>query len=144
MRKGGKIMDILKKSLMPIAEKSWNEIVRQSEQHLKTMLTARKFVDVSEPKGWEFSAVPLGRLEFPSKKSNKGIKYGTRQVLPLVEIRVPFRLNIWDLDNITRGAEGMELINLEKAALEIATFEDHAIYHGLTEAGIKGLQEISS
>ncbi|RQV98124.1 MAG: bacteriocin, partial [Calditrichaeota bacterium] len=76
-------MDILKKDIMPITDSAWEELVEQAEITLKSTLTARKFVDVDGPKGWEFSAVPLGRLEFPKGEKNKN--YGIRQVMPLVE-----------------------------------------------------------
>ncbi len=136
-------MDFLKKSLMPITDKAWEELVKQSDLILKSQLTARRFADVEGPHGWEFSAIPLGRLDMPEKKSEKGVNYGIRKVQPLVEVRVPFSFDIWELDNIARGAEDADLEPLETAARQVAAFEDRAVYYGLEKAGITGLKSIS-
>src|SRR5699024_3682715 len=50
-------------------------------------------------------------------------------------------LDIWELDNASRGAEDIDLANLEKAARQIASFEEQAIYYGLDKAGIEGISQ---
>lgn len=136
-------MNILKKSLAPITDKAWGEITEQLEEILKTYLTGRKFVDIDGPNGLEFGSVSTGRLVTPDDQTNNGVNYGIREVLPLVEIRKPFELDLWELDNIERGAKDADLEPLEKAAKEVALFEEKAIYEGFEPASIKGLKTSS-
>ena len=132
-------MDILRKSLAPITDKAWEEINETALEVLTSVLSARKFVDVEGPKGWDYAALSTGRIDVP--KGQKGpVEYGVNQVLPLLEVRIPFELNIWELDNVARGAEDIDLDALEDAAREIAKFEENAIYEGFKAANIKGLK----
>ncbi|MFW6005898.1 MAG: family 1 encapsulin nanocompartment shell protein [Candidatus Bipolaricaulota bacterium] len=132
------MMDFLKRSLAPITDEGWEEIDEQAREVLANKLTGRKVVDVLEPKGWDYSGIPLGRLDI-KEDSPERVRYGIRKVLPLVETRISFELNIWELDNLSRGAEDVELSPLEDAAAEAAQFEEEVIYNGLAEAGIDGL-----
>ncbi|MBS3740346.1 bacteriocin family protein [Candidatus Bipolaricaulota bacterium] len=131
-------MDILKRSIAPITDEGWEEIDDQAKEILENQLTGRKFVDVMDPEGWDKSAISKGRLSIV-EDSPDTVRYGIREVLPLVETRVSFELNIWELDNLTRGAEDVDLEPLEEAAADAAQFEEKVIYHGLSEAGIEGL-----
>jgi uncharacterized linocin/CFP29 family protein len=63
--------------------------------------------------------------------------------MPLVEVRMPFELDIWELDNVARGNENIDLGNLVEAAKKIARFEEDAIYKGFKPAHIDGLMNIS-
>ncbi len=136
-------MDILKRSLAPISDEAWKEIETQAKQVFHTFLSARKFVDVDGPKGWDYAAVPSGRLEIPEDQKGN-VKYGIRQVYPLIETRASFKLNIWELDNITRGTKDIDLKPMEQAAQSIAKFEENTIYYGLASPKIKGLKESSN
>ncbi|MBD3288726.1 bacteriocin [candidate division KSB1 bacterium] len=136
-------MDILKRSLAPVTEKAWEEIDEQARQVLTGMLSARKFVDVEGPKGWNYAAVPLGRLDVSEDSSEKGVDYGVNKVLPLVETRAFFEIDLWELDNIERGALDIDLSDLEAAAKKMAAFEENAIYNGFQQGHIKGLKEAS-
>lgn len=135
-------MDILRKSLAPISAAAWEEINDTAINILKSVLSARKFVDVEGPKGLDYSAVPTGRLNIPAGQKGK-VKFGINQVLPLVEARIPFELDIWELDNIARGARDLDLSALEDAAREMAKFEESVIYDGMKTANIKGLKNSS-
>ncbi len=135
-------MDILRKSLAPVTKEAWDIIDEQAKNVFNSILSARRFVDVEGPKGWRFEAVTMGRLDVP--KNQKGnIKYGINKVLPLIETRAPFRLDIWELDNAARGAEDINLDSMEEAAKNIGAFEEKVIYSGFSEANIKGLIEIN-
>ncbi|MFO8128602.1 MAG: family 1 encapsulin nanocompartment shell protein [Bacteroidales bacterium] len=131
-------MDIFKKSLAPITEKGWEEINEEAKRAFKSLLTARKFVTIDGPHGFEASSVSTGKLDIPENQEGE-VKYGIRQVLPLIEPRIPFKLNIWELDNLERGAEDVDLDPVAEAACKISEFEERAIYHGLKSAGIEGL-----
>ncbi len=132
-------MNILKKSLAPITDKAWDEIIERTKKVLKTRLTARNFVDIEGPNGLEQGGVSTGHLITNNSQSEEGVNYGIREVLPFVEVRKPFELNIWELDNIDRGAKDADLSPLENAAREIALFEEKAIYDGFQPAKIVGL-----
>ncbi|MFO8021471.1 MAG: family 1 encapsulin nanocompartment shell protein [Perlabentimonas sp.] len=136
-------MDILRKSLAPISDKAWEEINDEAKDTLKTALSARKFIDIEGPKGFDFAAVPNGRLDVPKNQGKNSVHYGIHSVMPLVEARIPFELNIWELDNISRGNEDVDLDNLVEAAKKIAQFEDEAIFKGFKPAHIDGLLNIS-
>ncbi|MCD8556671.1 MAG: bacteriocin family protein [Bacteroides graminisolvens] len=132
-------MNILKKSLAPVTDKGWNEITERIKDILDTHLTARKFVDIDGPNGLEFGGVSTGRLIIPENQPDGGVNYGIREMLPLVEVRKPFELDMWELDNVERGAKDIDLSALDKAAKEFALFEETAIYEGFEPAKIKGL-----
>ncbi|MGE4266850.1 MAG: family 1 encapsulin nanocompartment shell protein [Deferribacterales bacterium] len=135
-------MNFLRKEFAPISEEAWKEINRQAKDTLMANLSSRKFVDVDGPKGLDFSAVSLGRLFLP--KAQKGaVKYGISTILPLIEIRTPFSLGLWELDNIERGAKDINLDPLTEAAKQTATFEETAVYHGFKEGGISGINQLN-
>lgn len=136
-------MDILKQSLAPLTKEAWEVIGSRAKRIFSSQLTARQFVDLEGPKGWNYGAVPLGRLQIPKDSKSGEVTYGIHQVLPLTEIRVPFTLNIWELDNITRGATDTDLSSLEDAARRAAEFEEKAIYYGFKQGQISGLKERS-
>lgn len=131
-------MDILRKSLAPISDAAWEEINDTAKEVLNSVLSARKFVDLQGPKGWNYPALSTGRIHVPKDQKAK-VKYGVHQVLPMVEARIPFELDIWELDNVARGAEDIDLDALEDAAREIAKFEENAIFKGFKAGNISGL-----
>ncbi|WP_321289987.1 family 1 encapsulin nanocompartment shell protein [uncultured Sunxiuqinia sp.] len=133
-------MNILKKSIAPITDKAWEEISDRTNEILKTYLTGRKFIDIDGPNGLEMGGVSTGRLVTPEKQTSEGINYGIREVLPFVENRKPFELDVWELDNIERGAKDVDLSPLEDAVKEVAFFEEKVIYKGFSPIKIKGLE----
>lgn len=132
-------MDILRKSLAPISKEAWELINEEAKDTLVSSLSVRKFVEVAGPKGLNHAAVALGELEVPKNQEKNKVKYGIHKVQPLVEIRIPFELDIWELDNLARGKEAINLDPLTDAAKEIAKFEENAVYKGFKEANINGL-----
>ena len=133
-------MDILKRELAPIPMEAWAEIDEQATRSLTAMLSGRKVLDVTGPMGTDFPGVPEGRLNYPKKQPKSGLKYGIRKVHHIVEVRVPFELDIAEMDNVVRGARDVDLADLENAARTTALFEEQVIYHGLPEANISGLK----
>jgi uncharacterized linocin/CFP29 family protein len=134
-------MDILKQSLAPVSSEAWEEIKSESKRFLTSHLSARKFVRVTGPKGWDYAASPGGRVIIPGNQDKEGVVYGINKVQPLIEPRISFSLNLWELDNLTRGARDIDLGPLEKAAISIAEFEEKTIYYGLSNASITGLKD---
>jgi len=135
--------DILRRQLAPVTDEAWAEIDDQATTILKGNLSARAIVDMDGPSGLTMGAVNLGGVA-PGKASPvKGVDWGTRQVLPLIETRVPFSLDLSDLDSVSRGGKTPELGPVVDAARKAALFEETAIYKGFSAAGITGILEAS-
>lgn len=137
------MVDILKRALAPITSEAWAEIDRVAKRTLEPYLSVRRVVDFSGPHGWTMAALNLGRLEVPENHTVGGVTWGTRMVLPLVEVRIPFSLEIFELDNVSRGAQDANLQPLEYAAIQAATFEENAVYRGFEAGGIDGILKVA-
>jgi len=134
-------MDMLRRSLSPITDAAWKEIDEQAVKVLEARLSARKFVDVSGPHGWDYAVVPTGRLDVSKKTGPQDVRWGVHVVQPLVETRIPFEMDLWELDNIVRGAKDLDLDPVVEAAHKAALFEEEAVYHGFDPACITGLSQ---
>jgi uncharacterized linocin/CFP29 family protein len=86
----------------------------------------------------------LGRLLVPRKNEVGGVRFGVHQAQPLVEARVQFHLDTWELDNVVRGAGDVDLGEAEKAAQKIAAFEDGAVINGFAEGYITGIAQAAA
>ncbi len=131
------MMDIFRRQHCPIDDEAWQAIESVVRETLTTRMTARRVVDVDGPHGLSFAALNLGRLG--ETHEHNGVNYALRQVQPLMELRVPFELSQWELDNIARGAPDADLDPAVRAALTLVDFEERTVYSGLEAAGIHGL-----
>lgn len=134
-------MDILKRNIAPLTEEAWNEVDERAIEVLRSHLTARKAVHVEGPKGWDYTVVPEGRLALVEDEND--VKTGVYKSTPLVEARVSFELDRWEMDNLVRGAKDVELEALEDAVHKLAIFEEEAIYNGYDKGQITGLKKSS-
>jgi uncharacterized linocin/CFP29 family protein len=132
-------MDILKRSMAPITDAAWSIIEGQAKSILSGNLSGRKLVDFQGPKGLDFAAVNLGTLRIGNADAAKGVTWGVREVQPLVEVRISFALDIWDLDNVSRGSLTPDVSAVDAAARKMAAFEETAVYKGFEAGGIKGI-----
>jgi len=135
--------DLLRRHHAPLAPASWEAIDEQAREVLTANMSARRVIDVSGPHGVQHAAINLGRLDPGRIDAGGGVFYGIRKLLPLVEVRVPFTLDLWELDDVVRGARDPDLDPLIEAASKLAAFEERAIYHGFAPAGITGMAEAS-
>lgn len=135
-------MDLLRRELAPISPSGWAEIDSMAKETLVANLSGRKFIDLDGPHGIGHACVTLGRLSLPKAKKEGKVGYGIHQVLPLVEARMNFSLQTWELDNIERGARDIQLNSLVEACREIAMFEEKAVYGGFEAGMIVGLQDL--
>jgi uncharacterized linocin/CFP29 family protein len=136
-------VDLLKRNLAPILPDAWKLIDAEAARVLRLLLAGRKIADFKGPNGWTFGAVNTGRLRLLREEPVSDVGMGIREVQPLVEVRVPIKLSIMDLDTVARGAEGPDLSSVVNAAEKIALVEDNAIFNGLPSAGIQGILESS-
>lgn len=135
-------MDLLNRSLAPISVKAWKFMDEEAREILKLKLNGRKVVDFIGPRGINYAAVNSGR-KTELDKGISGVNYQLRSVLPLVEMRVPFRINKKELEALERGAVDIDLDPLVDAAKKLAEAENNLIFYGHSEAGIRGIAEAS-
>jgi uncharacterized linocin/CFP29 family protein len=128
----------------PITEEAWRLIDEEAVERLRPALAARKLIDFSGPRGWEFSATNLGRVAPLESGPVDGVTAVRRRVLPVVELRVPFALDREELRAADRGAEDVDLGPLDAAAKTIATAENRAVFHGWEAGGITGITQAST
>jgi uncharacterized linocin/CFP29 family protein len=133
----------LLRELAPITEKGWRLLDDEARERLQPALAARKLVDFAGPHGWEHSATNLGRVERIADAPD-GIQAATRRVLPLVEARAPFSVARTEIEDADRGAEDVDLSELDAAVHRIAVAENAAVFHGWSAAGIAGIAETTS
>jgi uncharacterized linocin/CFP29 family protein len=134
-------MNHLLRELAPISTAGWQEIEKEATRTLKTTLAARRLVDFVGPQGWTASAVGLGRSDQIALPTEGHVRARLRKVLPMVELRIPFTMSRSDLDDAERGAKDVDTDPVIAAARAIAMAEDHAVFHGLPAAGIRGICE---
>jgi uncharacterized linocin/CFP29 family protein len=130
-------MDLLKREHAPITPAAWTRIDDEAKRVLEINLAGRKLVDFDGPHGWQYAAVNTGQLTIRPEGA-LGVPWGVRDVVPLIEVRVPFELPIMALDNASRGAI-LDLTPVVKAAEKTAHAEDDAIFNGLKAGGIEGI-----
>ncbi|MFO7654686.1 MAG: family 1 encapsulin nanocompartment shell protein [Candidatus Krumholzibacteriia bacterium] len=136
------MMDFLRRGLAPVASGAWGEIDETVARVLRAQLRGRSVVDVEGPFGLDRAAVGLGRLNSVSNPEKGEVGFGVHRVQPLVETRVSFDLDVWELDNHARGAVDLKLDAAEEAARAIARFEDEAVFNGFDDGSIVGLTEL--
>lgn len=135
---------ILKREFAPVSDQAWQELDKQAAQVLQKKLVGRKLVDFSGPHGWELAAVNLGRVTVAAQKALGDIPWGIREAIPLIEIRIPFKLKQFELDNLTRGASDIDLDPMLEVVGKAACFEDHAILYGFQAGNVKGMLDASA
>jgi uncharacterized linocin/CFP29 family protein len=127
----------------PISEAGWAAIEAEARLRLTTYLAARKLVDLAGPHGWTHSATELGRSDTIAGPAAE-VTARQRRVLPLVELRAAFEVQRAELEDADRGAQDLDFLGLETAAIRIALAENTTVFHGYTAAGIVGIAESSS
>lgn len=132
-------MDFLKRTLAPIPKEAWAELDEEARKALNCAISARRIVDMKGPLGWDYGAFIEGTLDLADGSQVDGVSYGMRKVTPMTEIRVPFTMPIWALDDIARGCKTVDHTPVQEAARRAALFEDIAIYFGIEDTGMVGL-----
>jgi uncharacterized linocin/CFP29 family protein len=135
-------MNHLLRGHAPISDGVWNLLDQEAKERLTPALAARQLVDFSGPLGWDHSATNLGRTEALGSSPAEGVTAQRRRVLPLVEVRADFELTRNELRDADRGAEDVDLENLDRAAHQMAVAENRAVFHGWPDA-ITGIVEAS-
>jgi uncharacterized linocin/CFP29 family protein len=149
-------MKDLRREQAPITPVAWKRIDDDARDVLRTNLTARQVVDVDGPHGWRYAAVNLGRATerkgvieaekgaerdaaAPRKAAANVVRLATRDVLPMIELRVDFRVSAEELRTLDRGADDIDLDSLDEACRALAAQEDRLVFEGLPEVGMQGI-----
>jgi uncharacterized linocin/CFP29 family protein len=134
-------MNHLRIELSPILPRAYELVAAKAKEALVAYLAARKVVDFDGPRGFDFSALALGRTR-PVPLSG-GAEARLRLNQSMLELRVPFELSLSELDNVERGANDLDVDAVGDAARELAALEDAAVFYGVEAAGIEGLVNAS-
>jgi uncharacterized linocin/CFP29 family protein len=132
-------MDLLKRKHAPLTDEAWKQVDDEARRVLELNLAGRRLVDFSGPHGWKLGAVNTGRLTRAVEGPVAGVPSSVRVVQPLVEMRAPFTMKIWELDDAARGADDLDLDPVIAVAERVARAEDTAIFHGYKAGGIEGI-----
>ncbi len=131
-------MDHLLRDIAPVAAHAWQCLDAEATDALRTTLTARKLFEVTDPLGWDTSAVNGTGAKIANGTLVQGASVFVRQVHRMVEIKVPFEVERVQLDALARGAKGVKLDAVSAAARTAALAEDRLIFDGLEGADIDG------
>jgi len=131
-------MNNLHRELAPISDEAWTQIEEETARTLKRYLAGRRVVDVHGPEGVAVSAVGTGHQRSIDSPAD-GVRARQREVLPFVELRVPFTLSREQIDDVLRGSQDSDWQPARDAARLIAQAEDQAIFAGYGAGGIGGI-----
>jgi uncharacterized linocin/CFP29 family protein len=131
-------MNNLHRELAPVSDEAWAALEQETARTLRRYLAGRRIADVHGPDGLALGAVGTGHQVSVSPPAG-GVEARQRQVLPLVELRVPFALSREQIDDVARGARDPDWQPARSAARQIAAAEDQAVFAGYPAAGIGGI-----
>jgi uncharacterized linocin/CFP29 family protein len=136
-------MNNLHRELAPISDAAWSQIEEETSRTIKRYLAGRRVVDVQGPSGLALSAIGTGHVRDVAAPGD-GIIARQREVNALVELRVPFKLDRQQIDDVERGANDSDWQPAKDAARVLAFAEDRVIFEGFAAAGIGGIREGTS
>ena len=138
----------LLRDLAPVSDAGWAALDEEAKERLTSHLAARRLVDFSGPHGWAHDATSIGRTgtiaSAPDPEQRSGFTARQRKVLPLAEFRVPFVISRGELDDAERGADDLELDDLDRAARYAALVENCTVFHGWNDVSMTGIVAASS
>ena len=132
-------MDRLLRDIAPLSERGWGEIESEARRTLRANLAARRLVDFTGPKGWDFSAVDSAQGVPNPLAMEGGVRANVRRVQPLMELRRTFDVPRTTIDAIDRGARNADLDMVVEAAQAVALAEDRLVFYGDQTASILGI-----
>lgn len=136
-------MNNLHRELAPVSQEAWEDIEQEVARTFKRNLGARRVVDLKGPHGSKFSSVGTGHLN-KLKVGDSGLVVRQHQVIPVIELRVPFTLSREEIDGVERGSSDSDWQPAKDAAQKLAYAEDHAVFEGYAATGMQGLRSGSS
>ena len=136
-------MNHLDRHLAPLSAAAWEAVEDAVKRHMSTYLVARRLVDFEGPHGWDYTSTTLGRTSPVKLNGDGGVDARQRRVVAVVELRAAFKVSRAELEHAERGAEDLDLTDLDRAAREIALVENRAVFQGISDTGIEGIGSAS-
>jgi uncharacterized linocin/CFP29 family protein len=133
------VSDHLLRGRAPITDEGWERIDEEAHDRLRPGLAARRLVDFEGPLGWDHSATNLGRVDPVDVGPLGDVSARRRRILPLAELRAPFRVSREELRAGDRGAQDVDFDDLDDAAQRMVVAENTAVFHGWEAAGFAGV-----
>jgi uncharacterized linocin/CFP29 family protein len=133
----------LHRELAPITDAAWAQIEDEARRTFTRHVAGRRVVDTIGPSGSTLAAVGTGHLRALAPPA-EGVIARRREVQSVIELRVPFSVTRHAVDDVERGAQDSDWQGVKDAAKQIAFAEDRTIFHGLSTAGIIGVEPSSS
>ncbi|WP_417564324.1 family 1 encapsulin nanocompartment shell protein [Microbacterium sp.] len=138
-------MDNLHRTLAPVSSPAWDQIAEEASRTFRARIAGRRVVDVPDAAGPTMAAVGTGHVspvDPPIDPPVDGVRAQCRDVVRLVELRVPFTVTRAAVDDVERGAQDSDWQPVKDAAERLATAEDRIVFTGA--AGMTGIVPASS
>ncbi|WP_129659425.1 family 1 encapsulin nanocompartment shell protein [Rothia uropygialis] len=133
----------LHRELAPVSSAAWAEIEEEAVRTFKRNIAGRRVVDMPEAKGSEFSSLGTGHLK-QSRDVVPGAQTVSREIIPVLEVKVPFTVTRSAVDDVLRGSVDSDWQPVKDAATTVAAAEDTVVFHGNDSLGMTGLVDSSS
>jgi len=124
--------------LAPVTDAAWEEIADEARRTFVRNVAGRRVVDVTGPLGFGAASARTGHVT-AVEAPHEGIRARLRDVLPLVELQVPFTVSREAIDDVARGSKDSDWQPVKDAATALARAEDRAVFEGYAAAGITGI-----
>lgn len=132
-------MNNLHRELAPISDAAWADLADEVKQTFRRHIAGRRFVEMPEPRGYEFSSLTTGRVSEVTTQVD-GVRGRSRVALPVVELRAPFSVSRDEIDAVARGSVDADWDPAKDAAMRLAKAEDNAVLNGSGDGvGLSGI-----
>lgn len=136
-------MNNLHRELAPISAEAWEDIEEEVIRTFKRNLGARRVVDLNGPHGSKFTSVGTGHLK-NLKSTDSSLSVRQHQVVPLMQLRVPFVLDRDEIDAVERGSSDSNWQPAKDAAEKLAYAEDRTVFEGYAGSDMQGMRDGTS
>jgi uncharacterized linocin/CFP29 family protein len=123
-----------------MSERAWKEVDEAARRAIRTFIAGRRLFPLEGPHGYQVEAVPTG--EIGPHIDLAGVGAAVLQPRPMVELRTSFTVTRREIEVLDRGGD-TDLDQVVEAARRIAGAEDHLVFDGLADAGIRGVVSAS-
>lgn len=133
----------LHRELAPVSQAAWAEIEEEATRAFTRNIAGRRVVDMPEPQGTSFSSLAAGHVS-DGREIVPGAQTRSRDVIPVLEVKVPFTVTRQAVDDVLRGSVDSDWQPVKDAATTIAAAEDTVVFHGYDQLGMTGMVDASS
>lgn len=128
----------LNRDKSPFPEDLWERLDRAAADAARTVLTARRFLDVDGPYGLGLTALEVGdETVQPADREDAVAVVG--RAIPMPQLAKSFRLSVRRVVSALEGRQPLDLGPAAEAAEAVARREEHLIYHGQPDLHLFGL-----